>query len=62
MPVAENMLIGSSPEFELALYTLCFFTSPNADCECKINIKKVVVKTITSFDDTEILDSRIELA
>jgi hypothetical protein len=59
--VTDNMLIGTSPEFELALYTLCFFTSPAAECECKVNIKKIVVKTTTSSDGSKILNSHFEL-
>ena len=60
-PVTDNMLIGTSPEFELALYTLCFFTSPASDCECKVNIRKIMVKTTTSPDGSKILNSHFEV-
>jgi hypothetical protein len=60
-PVTDNMLIGTSPEFELALYTLCFFTRPTAECECKVNIRKIVVTTTTSSDGSKILNSHFEL-
>ncbi len=61
VPVTDNMLIGTSPEFELALYTLCFFISPDAECKCKVNIKNIMVRTTTSPDGTKILNSRFEL-
>lgn len=61
MPITDNMLIGTSPEFELALYTLCFFRSPGTECQCKINNKNIVVKTVISADDTRLINAYFEL-
>ncbi|XP_046860940.1 poly(U)-specific endoribonuclease-A-like [Xenia sp. Carnegie-2017] len=60
-PLADNMLIGTSPEYELGLYTLCFFTNPTNDCECKTNTKKIIVKTKVSNNSLRILNSRFEI-
>ena len=32
MKKSTSMLIGISPELEMALYTLCFLTRPDRDC------------------------------
>ncbi|XP_074643059.1 uridylate-specific endoribonuclease C-like [Tubulanus polymorphus] len=34
---ASGMFYGTSPEFELAMYTVCFLTRPNAKCEFSID-------------------------
>lgn len=60
-PLTDNMLIGTSPEYELGLYTLCFFTNPTTYCECKTNTKKIIVKTKVSNNSLRILNSRFEI-
>ncbi|KAF2351957.1 Somatomedin B domain [Trinorchestia longiramus] len=38
-------LIGTSPEFELAIYTLCFFARPNARCNVQTNGVQYFIQT-----------------
>ena len=40
-------LVGTSPEYELALYTLCFYARPNSICPVQTN---GVNFTIQTFD------------
>jgi len=42
-----SMLVGSSPELEMALYTTCFELRPNADCPLTYAGKTFTVKTHT---------------
>ena len=37
--------MGTSPAFEVALYTACFFGEPG-DCSCSVDGKQVKIKTI----------------
>ncbi|KAA0186112.1 hypothetical protein HAZT_HAZT001444 [Hyalella azteca] len=38
-------LIGTSPEYELAVYTLCFFARPNAQCHVQTNGVEYFIQT-----------------
>ncbi|XP_037083820.1 poly(U)-specific endoribonuclease-D-like [Pollicipes pollicipes] len=42
-----SMMIGTSPELEIALYTLCFYARPDQNCRVSLGGKDVVVKTHT---------------
>lgn len=39
------MFVGTSPEFELALYTICYFARPGKTCNVKLNSRDVRIKT-----------------
>lgn len=41
------MFVGTSPELELALYTVCFALRPDADCLLSFSGKTFTVKTHT---------------
>jgi len=41
----SSMFIGPSPEFELAVYTICWYARPNAICPLVLNGKKLKVQT-----------------
>lgn len=59
--VSDNMFVGSTPEFELALYTLCFYVSPGKDCQCKLNTRRIMVKTVTSADGTTLKNADFDV-
>ncbi|EDO43141.1 predicted protein, partial [Nematostella vectensis] len=40
-----GFFVGTSPEFELSLYTTCFLKYPNGKCTCQMNGKKVKIVT-----------------
>ena len=42
-----SMMIGISPELELALYTLCFRARPNEDCYVTLGGEKFLIRTTT---------------
>ena len=42
-----SMLVGTSPELEIALYTLCFYTRPGRDCWVSLGGKRFKLKTHT---------------
>jgi poly(U)-specific endoribonuclease len=39
------MFIGTLPEFEIALYTLCFFTRPNKNCNVMLGDEKITIQS-----------------
>jgi len=41
----SSMFVGTSPEFEMALYTVCFYARPGAQCPVKLGGKNVKVQT-----------------
>ncbi|XP_050346584.1 endoribonuclease CG2145-like [Nymphalis io] len=41
----DSMFIGTSPELEMALYTLCFVTRADKDCKLKLGTKDVEIVT-----------------
>ncbi|XP_026319946.1 poly(U)-specific endoribonuclease homolog [Hyposmocoma kahamanoa] len=43
----DTMFIGTSPELEIALYTLCFVTRAGNDCNLKLETKDVDIVTHT---------------
>ena len=46
-PIA-SMLIGTSPELELALYTLCYLTRAREDCRVRLAGSQFSIKTAIS--------------
>ena len=42
---SSSMFVGTSPEFELALYTLCWFSRPNSRCPIKLGGHLLSVQT-----------------
>jgi len=40
-----SMLISTSPEFEIGLYTVCFFLRPNAKCPIRLGDKTISIQT-----------------
>lgn len=40
-----GFFLGTSPEFEMALYTICFLKFPNAECECRINDESFKIRS-----------------
>ncbi|XP_052089392.1 uridylate-specific endoribonuclease D-like [Mytilus californianus] len=41
----SSLILGSSPEFEMACYTLCYYLHRNRDCQFNINGHTIRVKT-----------------
>ena len=44
---SSSFLIGTSPELEMALFTLCFLTRPNQECSVTIVGTQFTIKTTT---------------
>lgn len=45
----SSMFVGTSPEFEIALYTVCFYARPGSRCPVKLNGKDVNIQTHYSY-------------
>lgn len=43
----DTMFVGTSPELEIALYTLCFVTRADNDCRLKLGGKDVNIVSHT---------------
>lgn len=41
------MFVGTSPELELALYTVCYYARPNDKCFLKLNGENMYIQTYT---------------
>ncbi|WP_395241889.1 hypothetical protein, partial [Salmonella sp. s51933] len=41
----SSVFFGTSPEFEVALYTLCFLVRPGRGCRCRMNGQKISILT-----------------
>uniref|UniRef100_A0A0A9Z3Q3 Poly(U)-specific endoribonuclease n=1 Tax=Lygus hesperus TaxID=30085 RepID=A0A0A9Z3Q3_LYGHE len=54
---AGSMFFGTSPEFELALYTVCFLARPNDRCNLAIGQKTFHIQTYTFTYDNNFLIS-----
>uniref|UniRef100_A0A1B6HJW4 EndoU domain-containing protein n=1 Tax=Homalodisca liturata TaxID=320908 RepID=A0A1B6HJW4_9HEMI len=42
-----SIFVGTSPELELALYTVCYFARPNNKCFLRLNGKPLYIQTYT---------------
>lgn len=40
-----SFFMGTSPEFDMSIYTLCAITRTNSDCNLSINQAQVPIKT-----------------
>ena len=40
-----SMYVGTSPELEMALYTICFLTRPSVSCPISLNDVPVYITT-----------------
>ncbi|XP_063863765.1 uridylate-specific endoribonuclease-like [Scylla paramamosain] len=47
-----SMFVGTSPELEMATYTMCFFARPNSSCPVQMGGKQFQVKTYTIYGDS----------
>lgn len=53
-----SMFIGTSPEFEIALYTLCFFARPNKSCKVLLSNEKLTIQTwVQNSNNEELIGS-----
>lgn len=43
----NSMFIGTSPELELSLYTICFEMRPDLDCPVSLGGSKFTIRTYT---------------
>ena len=43
--IVTSIFFGTSPEFDLALYTLCFLVNPEKSCSCRINGQEISIAT-----------------
>ncbi|XP_067933031.1 uridylate-specific endoribonuclease D-like [Watersipora subatra] len=46
----NSMFIGTSPEYELAVYTVCFFARPNQKCSFGMNGNLVTIQVYVNYD------------
>lgn len=42
-----TLFVGTSPEFELSLYTVCFLIRPNDKCYLRVGGKDIFIQTYT---------------
>lgn len=55
-PPGSSFYVGTSPAFEMALYTACFF-GELGDCTCNIDGVPVTIKTVHFRDTDKVLTS-----
>lgn len=48
-----TIFVGTSPELELALYTVCYFARPNDKCHLRLNGKAIYIQTYTFNSHSE---------
>ena len=48
--LGNSMLIGTSPEYEMAVYTICFLTRPDTECSFTLNGRSVTIITHPSYN------------
>lgn len=47
MKPVNAMFVGTSPELEMALYTLCFSVRADKECNVSLNGHKFIIRTHT---------------
>ena len=55
------MLIGISPELEIALYTLCYKTRPGRDCWVSLGGDDLLIQTIIEEEDGALRNAHFRL-
>lgn len=50
-----SMFVGTSPELEMALYTLCFMARPDRPCKLRYNNVQFTIQTKTLKADNVLL-------
>ncbi len=64
-----SFFMGTSPEFDISIYTLCMLARTNSDCDVVINQSQVPIKTFdvshvpglqmgSAFPSTDMVDRR----
>jgi len=48
--LGNTMFVGTSPEYEMAMYTICFLARPNAECTFDLNGNSVTIQTYKSYN------------
>lgn len=48
---AGSMFVGTSPELDMAVYTLCILTRPNRGCPVQMNAHKFNIQTWVQKSD-----------
>lgn len=43
--LVSSVFLGTSPEFEIAVYTLCFMVNPGKSCQCRMNGQTIPIAT-----------------
>ena len=46
----SSMFVGTSPAFEIALFTVCFIEHPNRPCSCHIGRSTITVQTFDAVN------------
>ncbi|KAJ8672657.1 hypothetical protein QAD02_003916 [Eretmocerus hayati] len=50
-----SMFIGTTPEFDIALFTLCFYARPNKNCKVLLGNTKVTIQSWVQYSNNEVL-------
>ncbi|XP_011501208.1 PREDICTED: poly(U)-specific endoribonuclease homolog [Ceratosolen solmsi marchali] len=50
---SSSMFIGTLPEFDIALYTICFFTRPNKNCNIQLKNEKITIQSWVQHSHNE---------
>lgn len=44
----SSMFVGTSPAFDIALFTVCFIALKRQDCNCNIGRSRITIKTFAA--------------
>lgn len=56
-----SMFVGTSPQFEMAIYTLCYLTRPDSLCPLKMGGKNIPVQTFRYKDTPQIGSAYVQM-